>query len=77
MTCVKLYKATGERKHVRLIITQSRFLIRNLSEDLGKARGAGNGSGVDGGEGRPHRWMEFLKLRSPAHSNSKFRAMEN
>ena len=77
MTCVKLYKATGERKHVGLIITQSRFLIRNLSEDLGKACGAGNGSGVDGGEGRLHCWMEFLKLRSLAHSYSKFRATEN
>lgn len=55
MTCVKLYKAAGERKHVGLIITQSRFLIRNLSEDLGKACGAGNGSGVDGREGWPHR----------------------
>lgn len=50
MTSGKLYKATRERKHMGLIITQPRSQIRNLSEDLEKMCGAGNGYGVNGGE---------------------------
>lgn len=71
------HKATEGRKHVGLIITQSTFQIRNLSEDQEKACEGGNHGGGDRGDVRQRGWTELLKLRSPAHSNSKFRAVEN
>ena len=37
----------------------------------------GNRGGVDGRDVRQWGGKEFLKLRSPAHSNSEFRAAEN
>ena len=77
MTCVRLHKVTGGRKHVGLIITQSTFQIRNLSEDQEKACEGGNRGGVDREDMKQRGWTELLKLRSPAHSNSKFRAAEN
>ena len=42
-----MYKATGERKHAGLIITQSRSQIQNLSEDQEKARGGGDSGGAE------------------------------